>query len=763
MIARLIRACIANRVPVLPGVAAIAAWRIGALLRTPLDAIPDLSDVQVIIRTTYPGQAPEIVETQVTYPLATTMLSVPGARTVRGYSMFGDSFVYVLFEDGTDLYWARSRVLEYLNQVQARLPREARTALGPDATGVGWIYEYALIDKSHTQDLSQLRALQDWFLKYELKSVPNVAEVASLGGMVRQYQVVVDPQKLRAFNITHEKVVSAIRNANQETGGSVLELAEAEYMVRASGYLKTLEDFRSIPLATTDAGIPVRVGDVATVQIGPEVRRGITDLNGDGEVAGGVIIMRSGKNALETINAVKAKLAQLKASLPPGVEIVPTYDRSELIKRAIENLRGKLIEELLIVALVCAVFLSHLRSALVAIVSLPLGILVAFLVMHYQGINANIMSLGGIAIAIGAMVDAAIVMIENAHKRIEAWHETHPGAELQASEHWQVISHAAVQVGPALFTSLLVITFSFLPVFTLQAQEGRLFAPLAFTKTYSMAAAAGLAVTLIPVLMGYLIRGQIPKEHGNPINRALVGVYRPLLRTAPAHPRAVLAVALLVLLASVYPATHIGAEFMPPLDEGDVLYMPSALPGISPGKVTQLLQQTDRLIKTVPEVASVFGKVGRAETATDLAEHACHLGHSLDQAIGLLQQLRDLAGGDARQSRGHVENVAFVEGWHEFGADMGRRVYAREKNQERNGENGPGMSECGTQERPIDPDQGPVDRIAVLFRDLAADQVTHGNWKERHGESRGGCHGVRLGERERCEQPSFLGLQREDG
>ncbi|TLY79015.1 MAG: efflux RND transporter permease subunit, partial [Gammaproteobacteria bacterium] len=439
MIARLIRACIANRVPVLLGVAAIAAWGIWAMLRTPLDAIPDLSDVQVIIRTTYPGQAPEIVETQVTYPLATTMLSVPGARTVRGYSMFGDSFVYVLFEDGTDLYWARSRVLEYLNQVQARLPKEAKTALGPDATGVGW-------------------------------------------------------QKLRAFNITHAKVVSAIRNANQETGGSVLELAEAEYMVRASGYLKTLEDFRSIPLATTDDGIPVRVGDVATVQIGPEVRRGITDLNGDGEVAGGVIIMRSGKNALETINAVKVKLAQLKASLPPGVEIVPTYDRSELIKRAIENLRGKLIEELVIVAVVCAMFLSHLRSALVAIVSLPLGILVAFLVMHYQGINANIMSLGGIAIAIGAMVDAAIVMIENAHKHIEAWHETHPGAELQASERWQVISHAAVQVGPALFTSLLVITFSFIPVFTLQAQEGRLFAPLAFTKTYSMAAAAGLAV-----------------------------------------------------------------------------------------------------------------------------------------------------------------------------------------------------------------------------------------------------------------------------
>jgi Cu(I)/Ag(I) efflux system membrane protein CusA/SilA len=619
MIARLIRACIANRFLVLLAAAVIGAWGIWAMLRTPLDAIPDLSDVQVIIRTTYPGQAPEIVENQVTYPLATTMLSVPGAKTVRGYSMFGDSFVYVLFEDGTDLYWARSRVLEYLNQVQSRLPQEAKTALGPDATGVGWIYEYALIDKSHTHDLSQLRALQDWFLKYELKSVPNVAEVASLGGMVRQYQVVLNPQKLRAFNITHDKVVSAIRNANQETGGSVLELAEAEYMVRASGYLKSLDDFRQIPLATTEAGVPVHVGDVATVQIGPEVRRGITDLNGEGEVAGGVIIMRSGKNALETINAVKAKLAQLKMSLPQGVEIVPTYDRSELIKRAIENLRGKLIEEFLIVALVCALFLFHVRSALVAIVSLPLGVLVAFLVMHYQGINANIMSLGGIAIAIGAMVDAAIVMIENAHKHIEAWHEAHPGVALRGSEHWQVIGTAAVQVGPALFTSLLIITLSFIPVFTLQAQEGRLFAPLAFTKTYSMAAAAGLAVTLVPVLMGYLIRGRIPKEQSNPVNRALLSAYRPLLHTALAYPKAVLVLALMVLLATAYPATHIGAEFLPPLDEGDVLYMPSALPGISAGEVTQLLEQTDRLIKTVPEVATVFGKAGRAETATDPA------------------------------------------------------------------------------------------------------------------------------------------------
>jgi Cu(I)/Ag(I) efflux system membrane protein CusA/SilA len=619
MIARLIRWCIANRLLVLLAVSAIAAWGLWAMLKTPLDAIPDLSDVQVIIRTSYPGQAPQIVENQVTYPLASTMLSVPGAKTVRGYSMFGDSFVYVLFEDGTDLYWARSRVLEYLNQVQGRLPKEAKSVLGPDATGVGWVYEYALVDRSHRLDLSQLRALQDWFLKYELKSVPNVAEVASLGGMVRQYQVVLDPLRLRAFKITHAKVISAIQNANQETGGSVLELAEAEYMVRASGYLNTLEDFRKIPLSVSDAGVPVRIGDVAQVQVGPEMRRGITDLNGEGEVAGGVIIMRSGKNALDTINAVKAKLAQLKLSLPPGVEIIPTYDRSGLIKRGVANLGRTLLEEFVIVALVCLLFLRHLRSAFVAIVSLPLGVLAAFLVMHYQGVNANIMSLGGIAIAIGAMVDAAVVMIENAHKHLEAWHEAHPDHVLGGQEQWQVIADAAVQVGPALFTSLLIITLSFIPVFTLQAQEGRLFSPLAFTKTYSMAAAAGLAVTLIPVLMGYLIRGRIPREQSNPINRGLLHVYQPLLRRVLAQRKTVLGAALLILIATAYPATQIGGEFMPPLDEGDLLYMPSALPGISAGKVTQVLQQTDRLIKTVPEVASVFGKVGRAETATDPA------------------------------------------------------------------------------------------------------------------------------------------------
>jgi Cu(I)/Ag(I) efflux system membrane protein CusA/SilA len=619
VIATLIRWSIANRFLVLLATVMVAGWGLWAMLRIPLDAIPDLSDVQVIVRTSYPGQAPQIVENQVTYPLATTMMSVPGAKSVRGYSMFGDSFVYVLFEDGTDLYWARSRVLEYLNQVQSRLPSAAKPALGPDATGVGWVYEYALVDKSGTQDLSQLRALQDWFLKYELKSVPNVAEVASVGGMVREYQIVLDPERLRAYNITQSKVIDSVQKANQETGGSVLELAEAEYMVRASGYLQSLDDFRKIPLATTDAGIAVRLGDVARVQIGPEMRRGITELNGEGEVAGGVIIMRSGKNALATIRAVKAKLAELKPSLPPGVEIVPTYDRSNLIQRAVENLRSKLIEEFVIVALVCAVFLIHLRSAFVAIVSLPLGVLAAFIVMYYQGVNANIMSLGGIAIAVGAMVDAAVVMIENAHKHIEAWHLAHPDEELKGPEQWTVIGDAATQVGPALFTSLLIITFSFIPVFTLEAQEGRLFSPLAFTKTYAMAAAAGLAVTLIPVLMGYLIRGRIRQEQKNPINRGLIRLYKPLLSRVLAYPKTVLAVAILILLATVYPATHIGGEFLPPLDEGDLLYMPSALPGISAGKVTQLLQQTNRLIKTVPEVASVFGKAGRAETATDPA------------------------------------------------------------------------------------------------------------------------------------------------
>jgi len=619
MIARLIRWSIANRFLVLLATLGLAAWGVWAVQRTPVDALPDLSDVQVIIRTTYPGQAPQIVENQVTYPLTTTMLSVPGARSVRGYSFFGDSFVYVLFEDGTDPYWARSRVLEYLNQTQARLPPQARPSLGPDATGIGWVYEYALVDRSGRHDLSQLRALQDWFLKYELKTVPNVSEVASIGGMVRQYQIQLDPDRLRAYGITHARVVAAVQKANQEAGGSVLELAEAEYMVRASGYLASLEDFQRIPLATAGGGVPVTLGDVAHVQVGPEMRRGIAELNGEGEVAGGIVVMRSGKNALQTIEAVKAKLAQLKAGLPPGVEIVPTYDRSQLIGRAVTNLEHKLAEEFVVVALVCAIFLFHLRSALVAIVSLPLGILAAYTVMYYQGVNANIMSLGGIAIAIGAMVDAAVVMIENAHKHIEAWNHRHPGSNLDGAEHWRVIGDAAAEVGPALFFSLLIIVLSFLPVFALEAQEGKLFAPLAYTKTYAMAAAAGLAVTLIPVLMGYLIRGRIPREDANPLNRVLIRAYRPLLDVVLRHPKATLGIAALAAVLSVWPLTRLGAEFMPPMDEGDLLYMPSALPGIGIGKAAELLQQTDRLIRTVPEVATVFGKAGRAETATDPA------------------------------------------------------------------------------------------------------------------------------------------------
>jgi Cu(I)/Ag(I) efflux system membrane protein CusA/SilA len=619
MIAAVIRWSIGNRFLVLLMSVMLAAWGAWSWSHTPLDALPDLSDVQVIIRTAYPGQAPQIVEDQVTYPLTTTMLSVPGAKTVRGYSFFGDSFVTILFEDGTDPYWARSRVLEYLNGVQSRLPAQAKTALGPDATGVGWIYEYALVDRTGKMDLSQLRALQDWFLRYELKTVPNVAEVASIGGMVKQYQVVLDPDKLRAYGVTHAKVIAAIGQSNQEAGGSVLELGEAEYMVRASGYLRSIDDFRKIVIKASDAGVPVLLGDVARIDIGPEMRRGIAELNGEGEVAGGVIIMRSGKNALDTIAAVKARLEALKPGLPAGVEIVPAYDRSHLIRRAVGNLERKLVEEMLVVALVCAVFLFHLRSALVAIVALPLGILAAGIVMHYQGVNANIMSLGGIAIAIGAMVDAAVVMIENAHKHIEAWHRAHPGKLLDGEAHWRVTGEAALEVGPALFFSLLIVVLSFVPVLTLEAQEGRMFAPLAFTKTYAMAAAAGLSITLIPVLMGYLVRGRIPRERDNPVSRLLIAGYRPLLGGVLRHPKATLAVAALVAVAALWPLSRLGAEFMPPLDEGDLLYMPSALPGIGAGKAAELLQQTDRMIKTVPEVASVFGKAGRAETATDPA------------------------------------------------------------------------------------------------------------------------------------------------
>ena len=619
MIEWIIRASVRARGLVVIASLVLTVIGIGAVRTTPIDALPDLSDVQVIIKTSYPGQAPQIVENQVTYPITSTMLSVPGAKVVRGYSFVGDSYVYVLFEDGTDLYWARSRVLEYLSQVQGKLPAGATASLGPDATGVGWIYEYALVDKTGQHDLAQLRSIQDWFLRYELKSVPGVAEVASIGGMVKQYQVVVDPQKLASYGVTAGDVSDALKRANQETGGGVVEMAEAEYIVRATGYLKSLDDFRAVPIRTAAGGVPVLLGDVATVQVGPEMRRGIAELNGEGEVAGGVIVMRQGKNAREVIEGVRNKLAELKASLPAGVEVVTTYDRSGLIDRAVENLTGKLFEEFLIVALVCGLFLWHARSALVAILTLPLGILLAFIVMRVQGLNANILSLGGIAIAIGAMVDAAVVMIENAHKHLERWTHDNPGKDLQGEDRWRVITNAAAEVGPALFLSLLIITFSFIPIFSLQGQEGRLFAPLAFTKTYAMAGAALLSITLIPVLMGWLIRGPIPSEDSNPINRFLTRIYRPALDWVLAKPKAALLIAGLVFASSLWPISQTGGEFMPQMNEGDLLYMPSALPGISTATASRLLQQTDRLIKTVPEVESVFGKAGRADTATDPA------------------------------------------------------------------------------------------------------------------------------------------------
>jgi copper/silver efflux system protein len=619
MIARLIRWSIYNRFLVLLASVLLAVWGVFALTHTPLDALPDLSDTQVIIKASYPGKAPQVVEDQVTYPLTTTLLGVPGATTIRAYSSFGDAFVYVLFDDKTDPYWARSRVLEYLNQVQSRLPAGATVSLGPDATGVGWVYEYALVDRTGKHDLGQLRALNDWFLKFELKAVPDVSEVASIGGMVRQYQVVLDPDKLRAYNITQSAVTDAIGKANQESGGSVVELAESEYMVRSSGYLRSLDDFRHIVLRTDEAGTPVLLGDVARVQIGPEMRRGIAELNGEGEVAGGVIVMRSGKNALTTIDAVKAKFADLKRSLPPGVEVVTTYDRSQLIERAVDNLKDKLVEEFIIVGLVCAIFLFHLRSALVAVLSLPLGVLAAFIVMRYQGVNANLMSLGGIAIAIGAMIDAAIVMIENVHKHLEAYDQKYPDTPLTTARRWELVAESSAEVGPALFFSLLIITLSFIPVFSLEGQEGKLFAPLAFTKTYTIAAAAGLSVTLVPVLMGYLIRGRIPHENANPINRVLIRLYRPLLEATLRRPWLAIGIAVVALVVTALPISRLGGEFMPPLDEGDLLYMPTALPGISAAKAGELLQQTDRLIKTVPEVQTVFGKSGRADTATDSA------------------------------------------------------------------------------------------------------------------------------------------------
>jgi Cu(I)/Ag(I) efflux system membrane protein CusA/SilA len=617
MIAKLIRWSANNRLLTLLVTLMVVVWGAFAMLKTPLDAIPDLSDTQVIIRTQWPGQSPQIVENQLTYPLTTTMLSVPGVKTVRGYSFFGDSFVYILFNDGTDQYWARSRVLEYLSQISSKLPKGANPSLGPDATGVGWVYEYALVDRSGKHDLGELRALQDWFLRFELKTISGVAEVATLGGMVRQYQVLVDPDKLRNYRIPLSKVVSALKSANQETGGSVIETAEAEYMVRAHGYLESLDDFRNIPLSVGDGGTPILLSDVAHIQIGPELRRGVAELNGEGEVTGGVIVMRAGQNALEAIDAVKAKLETLKKSLPAGVEIVTTYDRSQLIKRAVENLTHKLIEEFIVVALVCALFLWHFRSALVAIVALPIGILISFIVMYYQGVNANIMSLGGIAIAIGAMVDAAIVMIENAHRQIEQYKKMH--GEPNNAQRTKLIIDAACEVGPALFFSLLIITLSFIPVFTLEAQEGKLFSPLAFTKTYAMAAAAGLSITLVPVLMTLFIKGHIRSEHENPLNRTLIAIYKPMLSRVLHYPKITLSVALILVLVTLYPLSKLGTEFMPPLDEGDLLYMPTALPGLSVSKASEILQLSDRLIKTVPEVKTVFGKSGRAETATDPA------------------------------------------------------------------------------------------------------------------------------------------------
>ena len=611
MIAAIIRASLENRALVLLLSALLTVAGAWATLRTPVDAIPDLSDVQVIVRTPYPGQSPRVVEDQVTYPLTTALLSVPGATTVRGYSFFGDSFVYVLFQDGTDLYWARSRVLEYLSQAAARLPAGVTPALGPDATGVGWIFQYALVDRGGRHDLSELRSLQDWFLKYELQAVPGVSEVASVGGMVRQYQVVVDPVRLRGYGLALGDVMMAIERGNSEAGGSVVELAEAEYMVRASGYIQGVDDLRRLPLMA-EGGVPVVLGDVAEVRVGPEMRRGIAELDGEGEVAGGIVVMRSGENARETIRAVRARLDELRASLPDGVEIVETYDRSALIQRAVDNLRTKLVEEFVVVVLVCAVFLLHFRSSLVLIISLPLGILSAFLVMRFQGLNGNIMSLGGIAIAIGAMIDAGIVMIENVHKKLE-----HEAAALR--DRTALVLEACREVGPSLFFSLMIVALSFLPVFALDAQEGKLFEPLAFTKTWAMVAAAFLSITLVPVLITLLVRGRVSPEAENPVNRAAIATYRPLIDLSLRHPRAIVAITAVLLLATAWPFSRLGSEFMPELDEGDLLYMPTTLPGVSADTVRALLQQTDRLISSVPEVERVFGKAGRAETATDPA------------------------------------------------------------------------------------------------------------------------------------------------
>ncbi|WP_300545861.1 CusA/CzcA family heavy metal efflux RND transporter, partial [uncultured Pseudoalteromonas sp.] len=612
MIAAVIRWSVGNRFFVLLLSLMLAGFGVFSLKNTPVDALPDLSDIQVIVKTSYPGQAPQVVQDQVTFPITTAMLSVPGAETVRGFSFFGDSYVYVIFNEDTDLYWARSRVQEYLSQVSARLPDSARPELGPDATGVGWIYLYALVDKTGKHDISQLRSLQDWFLKFELQTVPGVSEVASVGGMVKQYQVNVDPDKLRAYGIPLSLIQTAIKQGNQERGASVVEMAEAEYMVSSTGYIKSVTDLEAIPLGTNANGTPLQLRDVADVKLGPQMRRGIAELNGEGEVTGGVVVMRFGENAEATIKLVKEKLESLKKGLPEGVEIIPVYDRSNLITQALDNLSSKLIEELIVVALVCVVFLFHIRSSIVAIITLPMGILTAFVVMYWQGINANIMSLGGIAIAIGAMTDGAIVMIENMHKHMEK-------TPLTDENRWQVVMDSAAEVGPALFFSLLIITVSFMPVFILEAQEGRMFSPLAYTKTYAMAASAGLAITLVPVLMGYFIRGRVISEQKNPVNRLLVAAYKPLLSAVLKAPKTTLVLALVLAAIGFYPVNKIGSEFIPPLDEGDLMYMPTTYPGISIGKAREILQQTDKLIASVPEVESVFGKVGRADTATDPA------------------------------------------------------------------------------------------------------------------------------------------------
>jgi len=611
MIEKIINWSINNRIIILILMFFLAGIGIYVMKNMPVDAIPDLSDVQVIIKTTYPGQAPQVVEDQVTYPLTTAMLAVPGATTVRAYSYFGDSFVYVIFKDGTDLYWARTRVLEYLNQIASKLPPNAKPELGPDATGVGWIYQYALIDTSNKYNLADLTSLQNWFLQYELQTVPGVAEVATIGGMVKQYQIVLDPNRIRAYGLTIATIKKAIQRANQEVGGSVIEIGEAEYMIRTNGYIKNIKSIENIPLGVNKNGTPILLKNVANVKIGPQMRRGIAELNGKGEVVGGVVIMRHGENAQKTITAVKQKLKTLQKSLPKGVKIIETYNRSGLIGRAIRTLQVKLILECLVVIFVCFIFLLHFRSALIILISLPLGILCAFMIMYWQGINANIMSLGGIAIAIGAMVDAAIVMIENVHKHLEL----NPNPQ----HRWQVIKKASLEVGPALFFSLLIITLSFLPVFALQAQEGRLFKPLAFTKTYAMAAASILSITLIPVLMGYFIRGKIIPEHKNPFNRFLTATYKPIIHFVLKSPKTVLMAAFVIFLLSIFPYSRLGTEFMPQLDEGDWMYMPTTLPGISIGKARQLLQQTDKLIKSLPEVKNVFGKIGRADTATDPA------------------------------------------------------------------------------------------------------------------------------------------------